>query len=91
MHKGILNKKSLNLFRPVSARKARGPGFPGPAPPGPARGPGLVLPSLVGTVVIDDQIHLWEVESSAYQISADEQPDLRPLELADGHITLEHT
>ena len=45
----------------------------------------------VGTVVIDDQIHLWEVESSAYQISADKQPDLPPLELGDSHIALEQT
>ena len=45
MHRGILNKKSLNPFRPVSARKARGPGSSGPARPGPRAGPGLTISS----------------------------------------------
>lgn len=42
----------------------------------------------VGAVIIDDQIHLRKIKSSANQISADEQPDLAALELANGHLSL---
>ena len=51
MHRKILNKKSLGPIRPVSTRKARGPGFSGPA-----RGPGLVLPSLVCIMRMQDTV-----------------------------------
>ena len=55
MHRGLVNEKSLLFIRPVSARKARGPGFSGPA-----RGRPGQLPSL---------ITLFKIRFSIYHIA----------------------